>query len=143
MQLEIEIPEHAHRGKAGRTAKRTERQRFLIRHGYHPLSPVVPGRTLPLYPTASRMPHRRLKGLDAGPKCGNCKFLTRLFEQVDVPGREFKCGYDNGRRVTCGSATDVRLWWPACRDYASDAGEATGRVSEVPGRPDGLPSHRA
>lgn len=118
-QLVIPLPPGARRAKLGVAAKRTARQRFLIKYGYHPLSPVVPGRTLPLARGADRAGIRPLKAHQWGPRCGDCKFLERLIDG------DPKCGFDNGRRVTNGNATTVRLWWPGCRDFAADPGEAT------------------
>ncbi len=135
-QDEVPLPEGAHRARLGVKAKRSERQRFRIRLGYHPLSPVVPGRALPLHPDADRSGWRPLKGHARGPRCGDCKFLDLLYEGEE----DRKCMFDNGRRVTRGAATTVRLWWPACRDFQAPpredttaSGDASGGVGPVPG----------
>lgn len=120
-QMAIELPPGARRVRLGPKAKRTERQRFLIKHGYHPLSPVVPGRTLPLARGTDRRGVRPLKVNQWGPRCGDCKFLERLIDG------EPKCYFGGGGRITNGSATTVRLWWPGCRDYApTDPGAPAG-----------------
>jgi hypothetical protein len=121
VQVAIELPPGARRMRLGPKAKRTQRQRFLIEHGFHPLSLVVPGRTLKLPDGADRRGVRPLKAHQRGPRCGGCKYLERLIDG------EPKCFFGEGKRITNGAATTVRLWWPGCRDYApADPGAPAG-----------------
>lgn len=87
--------------------KRTQRQKRDVDDGYHPLLTVLYGR----YPE-TRI-HER--GADGEPyTCGSCAFR----ELLSYRNRKFaKCVMSDGARITHGAATDVRAWWPACRDW--------------------------
>ena len=96
--------------------RRALRQLNALRAGTHPLGmypKILPGH-LPLHPDAAPADDRKAPGL----RCGTCLFRELLGHH----GRKHpKCLFGNteGRwsRVTHGAATDVRAWWPACRDY--------------------------
>lgn len=104
-------------------AARTARQRRDVDTGYHPLLAVVHGRN------ALTKVHPQAPG-DCAPDapkgrpftCGTCQFRVA----VDWHGKAHaKCNQglrddqylDASPRVTHGAATDVRAWWPACKDY--------------------------
>lgn len=109
-QDEVDLPEGARLRPLGTVAKRTRRQRFLLSMRYHPLSPAVRGRQLRLHPAAPVAADRKMPG----PRCGSCRWLGDLDE--DVAG-SFRCWINNGERVTRGGATEVRAWWPGCKDW--------------------------
>lgn len=90
--------------------RRTKRQLERVRDGRHPLT---------------RGPLHRLASTDAAPgdetglpfRCGSCRF--RRLERWH--NRSFpKCVVFDGARMSHSAATDVRAWWPACRDYEAD-----------------------
>ncbi len=92
-------------------------QQQCIDNGQHPLSRVTV-RPLALHAEAA------IRRGDPGRKCGNCKFRQKLhYHRRTYPKCVF--GYqqqDAGRpspppRVSHGAGTDVRAWWPACRDH--------------------------
>lgn len=82
-----------------------KRQRLVerrIRDGIHPLGYVS------LHPHAAR--ERDGEGL----RCGTCQFR----ELQEHHNRTYpKCLYGNGKRVSGCESSDIRAWWPACRDY--------------------------
>lgn len=85
--------------------KRRARQQEAIQHNQHPLA-VALRITLPLLPD---VPTRT---------CGECRHRTL----VGGHARDFpKCWWSpDGKahpRITNGPGTDVRNWWPACRDF--------------------------
>lgn len=89
-------------------ARRRARQLARIRTGYHPL-----GGDLKLHDQAPRdvTPY---EGRDQAYRCGTCRFR----ELMGGHARDFpKCTAGDGIRITHGPATDVKAWWPACRDY--------------------------
>lgn len=95
--------------------QRTRRQRDLLALGYHPLT-IVLSTSLPLHADAA--PHDDLKA--EGARCGSCRFRV-LFNYG--PRTWPKCTFGGGARKSHGGGTDVRAWWPACRDYqAADGG---------------------
>jgi hypothetical protein len=71
--------------------RRTIRNRQLIDGGTHPVT--------------------RLRLADNGETCGTCEHSGT---QGGVAGTYWKCGAQNGRYITGGPATDIRLSWPAC-----------------------------
>lgn len=77
--------------KLSADARRTIRNRQLIANGTHPVT--------------------RLRLVDNGQTCGNC---VHSGAQGGVAGTYYKCGAQNGRYITGGPATDIRLKWPAC-----------------------------
>ncbi|WP_378735376.1 hypothetical protein [Nocardia brasiliensis] len=56
-----------------------------------------------------------------GLRCGSCRWRAVL----DHHNRAYpKCLCGNGVRVTHSEASDIRAWWPACRDYETTNEEA-------------------
>jgi hypothetical protein len=100
--------------RRGRSATRTDRHRFLLSLGLHPLSLIL-RRSLRLHPEA------RSAGVD--PSCGTCVHLGKLDRVADGEPNPspLKCWKGAGAlgtlRVSRGEATTVRRWWPACVDY--------------------------
>lgn len=106
----FDLPTTSRRRPGSTASRRTGRQSFLIFLGYHPLSPVTPGRTLRLSSAAQA-------GRKGGPRCGNCAFVGWLGAETPWESSQMKCWFDKGKRVTRGAATTVRLWWPGCTDW--------------------------
>jgi len=96
--------------------RRTQRQRLLIPLGLHPLTQSLDG-ALRIHPDAAA----------DGRTCGNCRFrqVVNMGTQSSYP----KCcaerpPYSRTRdygiklpRISRGAGTDVRKWWPGCRDH--------------------------
>lgn len=82
------------------TAGERRRRRVLvaIEAGQHPLSLVVGQLRLHADPTLT---------------CGSC--VHRYLTNAGTAGTYPKCDVDE--RATRSEATDVRAWWPACRDH--------------------------
>lgn len=94
-------PEPATRGQ-----RRTRLVAARIASGTHPLGYVG------LHPDAARE-----RGGD-GPRCGTCRFrVLQSHHDKKYP----KCVYGNGIRVSGCESSDIRAWWPACRDWAGRA----------------------
>lgn len=90
--------------------RRSIRQSTALANRVHPLSLAL-GRTLRLHPDAPPGDDREA----AGPRCGSCWYR----EVLGYHNRSYaKCTADDGDRVSHGAGTDVRAWWPACRDYS-------------------------
>lgn len=93
--------------------RRTLRQAERIADGIHPMTGG------PLHELASR--HRDAEAPKSDPfTCGSCYFRDSLRYRG---GSYAKCvlGATNdkpGPYMTHSAATDVRAWWPACRDYS-------------------------
>lgn len=117
----VPLPEPAE--KLSTERRRALRQLTALRAGTHPLGmlpKILPGH-LSLHPDAPPADDR-----DAtGPRCGNCRFRRTLGYHNRTYG---KCVHPGSRgadeievagppRVTHGAATDVRAWWPGCRDW--------------------------
>jgi hypothetical protein len=111
----VALPPPAKKLSADR--RRTQRQAEAIESGVHPLS-LATRSHIPLHPDA---PPRRG---EPGKTCGDCKMRQKL----SYHRRSYaKCvlGYqatDAGQpspppRVSHGAGTDVRAWWPACKDF--------------------------
>jgi hypothetical protein len=113
VQVEIDLPAGARLKPLGLAARRTQRQRFLLSLGYHPLSPKVKGRILRLHPGAPPEGDRRA----SGPRCGTCRWRGELYQEM--PNGSQRCWINDGQRVTRGAATEIRAWWPACEDHAA------------------------
>jgi hypothetical protein len=92
----------------GQRRKRLVAERIAT--GVHPL-----GRPVLLHPDASRDPENR----DDGPRCGGCAFrvlLThhdRSYPKCWYPDLD---AYPHPRDTHCESS-DIRAWWPACREF--------------------------
>lgn len=99
------------------------RQAQRLGRGLHPLS--MPG--WPLLPL-----HRDAApgwDLDApGLRCGHCRFRQLLTGEGNRPFP--KCTKPNHRgeasRASHSTASDVRAWWPACRDFEPAAATPDG-----------------
>jgi hypothetical protein len=92
----------------------TRRQREGIPYGVHPLTYALDG-TLHIHPQAAA----------DGRTCGNCSFrevinqgternYPKCLSEEPPFGRRIMSGVS---RLTRGSASDVRKWWPGCRDH--------------------------
>lgn len=98
--------------------RRTQRQAAHLACGLHPLTAAL-GYPIRLHPDAAPADDRAAPGR----RCGNCWYRHVL----DHHDRTYpKCVYtrqdarDFARqpeRITHGAGTDVRAWWPACRDH--------------------------
>lgn len=87
--------------------KRRARFEQVVANGRHPFSAIFK-MPLALHPDAPRT----LDLTAPGPRCGDC--LHR--QPVGNGGRSYpKCTV--GKRSSHSDATDVRRYWPACRDY--------------------------
>lgn len=108
--------------------RRTERQRQAIRAGSHPLGLAL-GAFLPLHPDA---PTDAFDPSSPGARCGDCHFRV-LAEHHSRTWPKCTAGVpesaitdsggvrlDAAPRVSHGAGTDVRAWWPACRDHEPD-----------------------
>jgi hypothetical protein len=119
-------PEPAPTEKLSPDRRRTMRHAEMIAAGAHPLGAGVyrhPATTGELYAAGDQRarPHT----------CGSCRF-RELFGAGNrtVP----KCTYGDGMpRATHSAASDVRGWWPACRDYtAGDPGMSPDAARHIP-----------
>lgn len=93
--------------------RRTIRQTEALASGRHPLELAL-GWPIRLHAEAAPADDRTAPGL----RCGNCRFR----ELLGYHGHSFaKCTFtttDKGYpRLSHSTATDVRAWWPACRDH--------------------------
>lgn len=89
--------------------RRGVRQARALANGAHPLG-VAFNRHLPLHPDAAPADDRVAPGL----RCSTCRFR----EVLGHHSRSYpKCTHGDGARISHGAGTDVRAWWPACRDY--------------------------
>lgn len=126
--------------------RRTLRQADDVAAGRHPLTGG------PLHPLASR--HRDASAPKDDPfTCGSClfrrveKYHDRSYPKCVLPGavRVYRRGEDgNWRwetvegapRATHSAASDVRAWWPACRDYSPSDRISDDAARYVPGADD-------
>jgi hypothetical protein len=100
--------------------RRTQRQAQAIAAGIHPLT------RRPIHPLASR--HRDADAPKRDPfTCGSCyfreviKYHNRSFAKCMLPSPLVGADASSDRiysRATHSAASDVRAWWPACRDYS-------------------------
>lgn len=94
--------------------RRTEVQHARILNGVHPLSGIIAGCYLALHVEAAPANDRTA----AGRRCGNCRFREVLGHHDRAYGKcTWPDGSRKGPRVTSSAASDVRAWWPACRDH--------------------------
>ncbi|MGI5223575.1 hypothetical protein [Actinoallomurus sp. CA-142502] len=107
---QVGTPEPTEKLSADR--RRTLRQADALTRRRHPLELAL-GFPLGLHPAAAA-DDRTAPGL----RCGTCGFRQVLTHN---DGRFPKCLFavtdKTAPRVTRGAGTDVRAWWPACRDY--------------------------
>lgn len=86
----------------------TRRQQQDVSNGVHPLTHG------PLHPEASTM-----RSSTSGSKdpftCGTC--VHRVHQHGGGGGDYPKCDALGPKALTHSAATDVRAWWPACREY--------------------------
>lgn len=101
-------PEAEPQPKLSTDRRRTLRQAAALAKGSHPLS-VWSKCPIPLHAEAAPVDDRQADGR----RCGNCAFR--------IPGQYAKCSFADNRRVSHGPATDLRSWWPACRDHQPEA----------------------
>lgn len=108
--------------------RRTLRQAERIADGIHPLTGG------PLHELASR--HRDASAPKDDPfTCGSCWF-RQTFRYHD--GSYAKCyfGVTNedrrAPRISHSAATDVRAWWPACRDYSPSDRLSSDAARSIP-----------
>lgn len=99
-----------------RGERRVALLRTRIANGIHPL-----GRPVLLHPLSSRDWQDR----ENGPRCGTCAFRQLVrYHNKTYP----KChypdvnSYNHPRDTNCESS-DIRKYWPACRDYQQAQGE--------------------
>lgn len=107
-------PEELSRGEKRR--RLVERR---IRNGEHPLGRPVLLRNPELKSTTYGVPH------ESGLTCGQCKFRVqtsgnqRTYPKCWYPSVE---KYPHPRDTGCESS-DIRAWWPACRQYEPKEGQ--------------------
>jgi hypothetical protein len=117
------MPAPAEKLTAGEKMRRRQATRIL--RGYHPL-----GEPLRLHPDACRDPDDRT---GPGPRCGACRWrqiaggnrgFPKCFhgeQQIPIPPEQRHPHGATHRiltpRVTHSETSDVRAWWPACRDF--------------------------
>lgn len=110
------------RPKVSPGVRQTQRQAEAIAHNAHPLTAAL-GYTVRLHPDAPRDPSDRTA---PGPRCGTCwyrqvlGYRTRSYPKCLHPGDRGADTYERlgPPRVTHGTGTDVRKWWPGCQDYS-------------------------
>lgn len=103
----------------GQKRRRTVERRIAA--GIHPLS--YGGLHLPLHPDAATFtPGTARECITDGLRCGNCRYrVTERHHNKTYP----KCHIGDGHpRSTGCESSDVRAWWPACRDYQPKADES-------------------
>lgn len=111
--------------------RRTRRQATDVQNGIHPLTRG------PIHPLASR--HRDADAPKDDPfTCGSCYFRETLKNR----SRAYpKCTYGltaemkyltDSPRISSSAATDVRAWWPACRDYSPGSSMSPDAARSIP-----------
>lgn len=112
--------------------RRTARQRADAARGLNPLIRLFAG-MFP-HPDAPQVASPEDRATP-GPRCGSCRFR----ELVSWHSRSYpKCTFGEGVRMSHSDATDVRGWWPACRDY--ELGDPALGPDAMRHAPDGEPS---
>lgn len=109
--FDVEIPPPpAPEAKESPGVRRTKRQAAALKAGRHPLTGFG------LHAEAAPHDDRDAEGR----RCGNCVHR----ELVNPGGRRRypKCNYGDGRRMTHSEASDVRAYWPGCRDHVYGGG---------------------
>ena len=114
--------------------RRTLRQAAKVAAGIHPLTGG------PLHELASR--HRDADAPRDDPfTCGSCRFREVLryhgksYPKCTNAGTQSAEQYERfgPPKVTHSAATDVRAWWPACRDYTPGGRLSTDAARYIPG----------
>lgn len=113
------LPVPAPVAKLSPDRRRTQRQAEVLARGQHPLVLAL-GKHLPLADDAAPVDDVTAPGR----RCGNCWFRSayrrrngsypKCWFSTDHAG-EFPQEYE---RITHGPGTDVRGWWPGCRDHS-------------------------
>lgn len=111
----------------------TKRQADAIALGRHPLTGGA------LHPLASR--HRDASSPKSDPFiCGSCWFRTLVRYHGKTypkclfdPRRDADDSLDKYARVSHSTVTDVRAWWPACRDYSPGDSISSDAMRSIPG----------
>lgn len=131
---------------AGR--RRTQRQAALVDRGYHPLLAALFGEQISTRVHVNAPPDCAPDAPKARPfTCGSCRFrqvigwnsrtypkcVFDLWDTTQDAAVTESRTLDSSPRASHGGATDVRAWWPACRDYemgdsgmSPDASRQTG-----------------
>ena len=109
----------------------TVRQAENIAAGVHPLTKGQ------LHPLASRA--RDASAPKGDPfTCGSCYFRAveryhdHSYPKCWLPGPNTSADRPTYPRVTHGAASDVRAWWPACRDYSPGASLSPDAARHIP-----------
>lgn len=103
------------------------RQQAQLDAGLHPLTVILPAnQALRLHPQAAPAGDPKAPGL----RCGSCTWRRMVhWHNRDWPKCLYSLGGDpahprlvdavraTGSRISHGTATDVRTWWPACADF--------------------------
>lgn len=110
--FDVDVPERPPVEKESQTVRRTRRQAAEVARGRHPLGLL--GFSLHLHTESAPADDRSA----AGRRCGNCRFR----EVLEYRSRSYaKCVFgatdEYAPRAARSEATDVRSWWPACRDH--------------------------
>jgi hypothetical protein len=128
---EPEVAEDVSHLSAGQ--RLTLRQAGYVAAGIHPLTRA------PIHPLASR--HRDASAPKDDPfTCGSCyfrhveKYHDKSYPKCLLPSA---AGADQPARViyprvTNGPASDVRAWWPACRDYSPGSAMSPDAARNIP-----------
>lgn len=129
--------------------RRTQRQQQFIDAGHHPLLAAMGFKSSRLHPLADETASRTdRKGLPY--TCGSCRFrvlveyhnkswpkcMAEHWNTVQDAAEVETRTLDQSARISHGGATDVRAWWPACRDYEA-GGQVGPDASRVFARPAG------
>lgn len=87
-----------------------------LTHGQRRARLIAQRITAGLHPLGYVGLHREAARARTGPglRCGSCRFRQREQHHNRVYP---KCQHGGGIRVTGCEASDIRAWWPACRDY--------------------------
>lgn len=102
------------------TVRRTKRHAEFLRGGRHPLTSLM-GISLWLHTEAAPADDKNAPGR----RCGNCRWRqlvhhhSRSYPKCFAPGLLNAESYERlgPPRVSCSEASDVRAWWPACREH--------------------------
>lgn len=108
--------------------RRTIRQAAALARGVHPLASPL-GWPLSLHTEAAPADDRKAPGR----RCGNCRFRQQdLWHDQTFA----KCLHGETKtttpRLSHSAATDIRAWWPACRDHEPGAPKLPDAMRWVP-----------
>lgn len=108
------------RGRLSADRKRSLRQLEAIRRGGHPLGLVFIGR-ISRHPDTIGLTYDRDQPRGRPLTCGTCRWRSQAGLHTWPKCWWWDDTSKPGVRVTASACTDVRAWWPACRQY--DAGD--------------------